>query len=50
MGLEYFLRAINANSDQEMIQVLDEFDRKIEVTRAMIRATVDEPSLDARYA
>ncbi len=50
MGLEYFLRAIHANSDQEMIQVLDEFDRKIEITRAMIHSSVDEASINTRYA
>ncbi len=47
MGLEYFLRAINAGSEHEMLQVLDEFDRNIESARETARFSAYEPLVAA---
>ena len=35
MGLEYFLRAITADNDSEMLRVLDEYAEVLETARAL---------------
>jgi len=42
MGIQYLLKAITANNDDDMLQILDEFDEVLELARALETASYSE--------